>query len=54
MARYDFVSDNTAGAAPEAMAALVAANQGFVASYGGDEISARAADLIRGLLDADA
>ncbi|MBS0363659.1 MAG: low specificity L-threonine aldolase [Proteobacteria bacterium] len=54
MARFDFVSDNTAGAAPEAMAALVAANRGFVSSYGTDEISAKAADLIRGLVDADA
>jgi threonine aldolase len=54
MARYDFASDNTAPAAPEAMAALVAANQGFASGYGTDTISARAADLIRGLLDADA
>ena len=54
MARYDFVSDNTAPAAPEAMAALVAANAGYVASYGGDPFTARAADLIRQLLDADA
>ncbi|MGE5565130.1 MAG: hypothetical protein ACM3YN_03095, partial [Parcubacteria group bacterium] len=28
MARYDFASDNVAGAMPEALAALVAANQG--------------------------
>ncbi len=54
MARFDFVSDNTAGAAPEAMAALVAANQGFVSSYGTDAITARAADLVRAMLDADA
>jgi threonine aldolase len=54
MARYDFMSDNTAPAAPEAMAALVAANSGFVPSYGEDLVTARAADLIRGLLDADA
>lgn len=52
--RYDFASDNTAPAAPEAIDALLAANQGFMASYGDDEVSARAADLIRGLLDADA
>ena len=32
--RYDFASDNTAPAAPEAMAALTAANVGFAASYG--------------------
>ena len=52
--RYDFASDNTAPAAPEAMAALNAANSGFAASYGADATVARAADLIRGLLDADA
>ena len=54
MARYDFASDNTAPAAPEAMAALAAANEGFASGYGTDAITARAADLIRGLLDADA
>lgn len=36
------------------MAALVAANAGFAVSYGADETTARAADLIRGLVDADA
>lgn len=51
--RYDFASDNTAPAAPEAMAALIAANAGFSASYGADTTAAQAADLIRGLLDAD-
>ncbi|HMO43169.1 MAG TPA: beta-eliminating lyase-related protein, partial [Phenylobacterium sp.] len=51
--RYDFASDNTAPAAPEAMAALAAANQGFAGSYGADEITARAGDLIRQMLDAD-
>jgi threonine aldolase len=54
MARYDFVSDNTAPIAPEAMAALVAANAGFVPSYGEDPVTARAGDLIRSFLDADA
>ncbi|MCG9917370.1 MAG: beta-eliminating lyase-related protein [Phenylobacterium sp.] len=52
--RYDFASDNTAPAAPEAMAALIAANAGFSASYGADATAARAADLIRQMLDADA
>ena len=52
--RYDFASDNTAPAAPEAMAALTAANSGFAASYGADGTTARAADLIRDMLDADA
>jgi threonine aldolase len=52
--RYDFASDNTAGMAPGALAGLTAANQGFVPSYGVDATCARAADLIRGKLDADA
>ncbi|THD55090.1 beta-eliminating lyase-related protein [Phenylobacterium sp.] len=54
MARYDFASDNTAPAAPEAMQAVLEANSGFTAGYGGDTVTARAADLIRQLLDADA
>ena len=54
MARYDFASDNTAPAAPEAVAALIDANRGFTPGYGADAISARAADLIRAWLDADA
>ena len=55
MARYDFASDNAAPATPEAMAALVAANSaGFTGSYGADTVSRRAADEIRGVLDADA
>jgi threonine aldolase len=53
-ARYDFASDNVAPAMPEVMAALAEANAGAVSSYGTDAISARAADLIRQLLDADA
>jgi threonine aldolase len=54
MARYDFASDNTAGAAPEALASLIAANEGFTSGYGTDVVTAKAADLIRGLLDSDA
>jgi len=55
MARYDFASDNTAGAAPEAMAAIVAANDaGATPGYGADPISAQAAYAIRAWLDADA
>ncbi|MCR5874709.1 beta-eliminating lyase-related protein [Phenylobacterium sp. J426] len=53
-ARYDFASDNTAPAAPEALEALVAANTGFTSGYGTDPVTAKAADLIRELLDADA
>ena len=53
-ARFDFASDNTAGAAPEALASLVAANAGHAIAYGGDHVSRQAADLVRGFLDADA
>jgi len=52
-ARYDFASDNTAPAAPEAMAALAAANAGFASAYGTDPVTAHAADLVRAWLDAD-
>ena len=52
--RYDFASDNTAGAAPEAMQALADANRGFASGYGTDPVTARAADLVRELLEADA
>jgi threonine aldolase len=54
MARYDFASDNVAGAMPEALEALSRFNGGFEAGYGSDGVSRRAADLIRELLDADA
>ena len=53
MARYDFASDNTAPVAPEAMAALAAANSGYASGYGTDPVTGRAADLVRQLLDAD-
>ena len=39
---------------PEVMQALTEANTGFVAGYGADDICARAADLICGVLDVDA
>ncbi|MET3528455.1 threonine aldolase family protein [Phenylobacterium koreense] len=54
MARYDFASDNTAPAAPEALQAIIEANHGFASGYGSDHISAKAADAVRALLDADA
>jgi threonine aldolase len=37
----DFSSDNAAGAAPEIMAALAAANRGPAAAYGADAVTAR-------------
>ena len=54
MARYDFASDNTAGAAPEALNALLAYNGGAASGYGTDHVTAKAADAVRALLDADA
>ena len=54
MARYDFASDNVAGAMPEVMDALARFNNGFEASYGADGVGKRASDLIRALLDVDA
>jgi threonine aldolase len=51
--RLDFASDTTAPAAPEVLRALEAANTGYASSYGDDEWSVRAGDLIRGVLDAD-
>ncbi len=53
-ARYDFASDNVAGAMPEVMEAIIAANAGTASGYGTDHVSAKAADLIRAALDADA
>ncbi|MGA0545723.1 beta-eliminating lyase-related protein [Brevundimonas sp. VNH65] len=52
--RYDFASDNTAGMAPSALAALNDANADFARAYGADDVTARAADQIRARLDADA
>ncbi len=52
--RNDFTSDNVAGAMPEVMEALARANAGSAAAYGEDEICARAGDLIRELMNADA
>ncbi|HXU99273.1 MAG TPA: beta-eliminating lyase-related protein [Caulobacteraceae bacterium] len=52
--RHDFASDNLAGAMPEVMEALGRFNGGFAPAYGEDEVSARAGDLIRSLLDVDA
>jgi threonine aldolase len=53
-ARFDFASDNTAGACPEALDALIAANTGFTSGYGTDTVTVQAADAVRALLDADA
>ena len=49
MERYEFASDNTAGVAPEALAAIIAANADFCASYGDDVYTQRACDAVRNL-----
>jgi threonine aldolase len=51
--RYDFASDNTAGIAPEAWAALDEARAGFTPGYGTDDWTARACDLLRDLFECD-
>lgn len=48
---YTFASDNTAGIAPEALAALHAANAGTVRSYASDDYTARARRLICDLFE---
>ena len=52
--RVQFASDNTAGAAPEAIESLVRYNSGATSGYGTDTVSAKAADAVRAFLDADA
>ena len=42
-----FASDNTSGAAPEIMAALVRANDGYQRSYGADTLMDRTRDRVR-------
>jgi threonine aldolase len=51
--KYHFASDNTAGVAPEAWAALEQANSGYAPGYGEDQWTARASDLIRELFETD-
>ena len=46
-----FTSDNASGAAPEIMAALLRANDGFARGYGADDIMARVTARLRGVFD---
>ncbi len=48
-----FASDNYAGACPEALAAMIAANEGSASAYGDDDWTARAADAFRDLFEKD-
>jgi threonine aldolase len=47
--QFSFASDNCAGVHPEVMKALMAANQGYVHSYGEDVYTEQAENLIRNL-----
>lgn len=51
--RRQFASDNCAGIAPEAWAALERSNVGHVPAYGEDVWTARAADLVREIFECD-
>lgn len=48
---YHFASDNTSGICPEAWNALAEANEGRQPSYGADEWTRQACDLIRGVFE---
>ncbi len=48
---YHFASDNTSGICPEAWASLEAANRGRLPSYGTDDFTRRACDLIRDIFE---
>lgn len=47
-----FASDNAAPAAPEVMAAMAKANEGYAASYGSDDIMDRVTQQIRDIFEA--
>ena len=49
----NFMSDNSAGAAPEILAAIARANDGIAASYGADEITARLTEKLSKLFEKD-
>lgn len=51
--KYHFASDNAAGAAPEAWAALEAANPGYELAYGEDSWTEKASNLIRDFFETD-
>jgi threonine aldolase len=50
---YQFASDNTSGACPEALATLLEANDGAAPSYGADKYTALVADRLREIFECD-
>lgn len=48
----NFASDNATGVHPDIMAAMVAANDGHLPSYGRDRLTAAAVERVRGVFDA--
>jgi threonine aldolase len=50
---YAFASDNTAGACPEVLDAVLRANAGPMPSYGEDSLTAEASDTFRRLFETD-
>lgn len=48
----EFASDNTSGAAPEIMAAIVAANTGYASSYGSDPVMDKVRAKVRSIFEA--
>ena len=51
--RTQFASDNTAGICPEALDALQAANEGWLASYGNDALTREVCDRLRELFETE-
>src|SRR5512137_2722169 len=49
--RRQFASDNYAGICPEALAAMLEANQGHEVSYGDDTWTAKASNLVRDVFE---
>ncbi|MCB1914933.1 MAG: low specificity L-threonine aldolase [Rhodocyclaceae bacterium] len=50
---FQFASDNTAGACPEALSALIDVNAGWLPSYGADELTHRVCDRLREVFERD-
>lgn len=50
---YTFASDNTSGACPEVMEAVLRANSGKLPSYGEDALTAEASDAFRNVFETD-